>query len=373
MRKIIYILLPLLLIGLYGCNKGNNYEIKGHVVDNSLNGEYIYLQKLEGSKLVNIDSTLVENSSFTFKGKADSAVIRELNFYPNENRVVTPLVFVLEPTRMTAYIDTVSHVTGTTDNDKLYQFALRQRRNIHDLQRLMEEYQLLSLSGEMTDSLQTAYQGRYDVINQTLNRQAFDFVMLNHNSVAGALVFLQNYSHFTAEQISAILDSAGKTLLDTGGVKIVVAQYEKEKKVSIGMDYIDISLPDTTGVVHSLNDYIGKGKWVLLDFWASWCTPCIQELPFMKDLYAEYSPLGVEFIGISLDKNRKTWVNALRKNRMPWLQLSDLKEWDSSVVESYALYAIPYTILISPDGKIVAKGLRQQALKEEFEAIFSEK
>ena len=140
-----------------------------------------------------------------------------------------------------------------------------------------------------------------------------------------------------------------------------------------GQDYHELELPDTTGTIHRLSEYVGHGKYVLLDFWASWCGPCIGSMPMMKDIHNAYASRGLQIIGISFDSERDKWISAIKRLELPWLQLSDLKGWDSAGSDIYGVRAIPETVLIDPDGKIVATGLRDKELKVKLKEIFKDK
>lgn len=142
------------------------------------------------------------------------------------------------------------------------------------------------------------------------------------------------------------------------------------EKRAIGIQYHDMELPDTIGMSHRLSEYVGQGHYVLLDFWASWCGPCIGEMSTMKEIYDTYAARGLQMIGISFDSKRDTWLNAIRRLELPWLHLSDLKGWDSLGSEVYGVRAIPETVLITPYGKILATGLRGKELKAKLAAIF---
>lgn len=140
-----------------------------------------------------------------------------------------------------------------------------------------------------------------------------------------------------------------------------------------GQDYHELELPDTTGTIHRLSRYVGQGHYVLLDFWASWCSPCIGSMPLMKEIHKAYADRGLQIIGLSFDNTREAWLSAINRYELPWLQLSDLKGWDSVTSEVYGIQAIPETVLIAPDGKIVSTGLRDEQLKSKLEDIFSGK
>ena len=110
---------------------------------------------------------------------------------------------------------------------------------------------------------------------------------------------------------------------------------------------------------------------MLLDFWASWCAPCVGSMPMMKKLYDTYAGRGLQIIGISLDRTREAWLSAIRRLDLPWIQLSDVKGWESIASEIYGVNAIPEIVLIDPDGTIIATGLREQELEEKLDEIFN--
>ena len=149
--------------------------------------------------------------------------------------------------------------------------------------------------------------------------------------------------------------------------------YWAMQKRQPGQDYHDIELSDTTGTVHRLSEYVGHGKYVLLDFWASWCGPCIGSMPMMKDIHNAYASRGLQIIGISFDSERDKWLSAIKHHELPWLHLSDLKGWESAGSDVYGVRAIPETVLITPDGKIIATGLREEELKAKLAEIFNDK
>lgn len=136
-----------------------------------------------------------------------------------------------------------------------------------------------------------------------------------------------------------------------------------------GNPFIDIEAPTPEGDTVRLSDYAGKGKYVLVDFWASWCGPCRASIPELKELYAKYHDKGFEVIGVSLDAKKDAWLKGIADLDIPWPQMSDVKLWNSAGAKEYGIKAIPCTILIDPDGKIVE---RNPNIKEKLGEIFGE-
>jgi peroxiredoxin len=130
----------------------------------------------------------------------------------------------------------------------------------------------------------------------------------------------------------------------------------------------EINLPQPNGDMLSLSSF--RGKYVLIDFWASWCGPCRRENPNVKKVYDKYHSKGFEILGVALDKTQAAWVTAIEQDQLNWKHVSDLKYWQSSVVPAYQVQAIPLTFLIDKEGKIIAKNLRGQALEDKLEEIF---
>ena len=129
----------------------------------------------------------------------------------------------------------------------------------------------------------------------------------------------------------------------------------------------DFKLPTPDGDSIALSDY--RGKYVLVDFWASWCGPCRQENPNIVRMYNRFKGKNFEILGVSLDKERAGWVKAIADDQLTWKQVSDLKFWDSIVTGLYAIQSIPATLLVDPDGKIIARNLRGPELEEKIASL----
>lgn len=285
---------------------------------------------------------------------------------PNAVKLVQ-IGMYLEEGNITAVLDhekqTDAVITGTPQNNSFQQFRP-----------VMEKYKKLEASiyarnkaaagdAAKTDALLTEY-------NKMVGTRAVEIgelIKKNPESL-GALDLLGRW-------IDPAVNLAGAkkyfAYLSTDRQNSAPGQRYQARIKRAGITDIDAMAPDFTmsdvnGKPSKLSDY--KGKYVLLDFWASWCVPCRKETPNLISAYKEYKDKNFEILAVSLDggkaDSREQWLGAIKTDQMTWPQLSDLQGFDSNIVSAYAISAIPMNFLIDPSGKIIAKNLRGQELKD---------
>ncbi len=187
------------------------------------------------------------------------------------------------------------------------------------------------------------------------------------------LVALWATNFLPADKEMAVLEEIGerfrKAKPNHPQVKPFLENLKRLKGVSIGSDAPEIALPTPAGPIMRLSDL--RGKYVLIDFWASWCGPCRRENPNVIKTYATYKDKGFEIFGVSLDQEKSAWINAIAKDQLTWPHVSDLQYWNSVAAQAYQVSSIPMTFLLDPQGKVIAKGLRGESLNQYLANLFS--
>ncbi|MGY6561619.1 MAG: TlpA family protein disulfide reductase [Luteibaculaceae bacterium] len=187
----------------------------------------------------------------------------------------------------------------------------------------------------------------FELISESLGEN------FSHSSFFASLK--QNYENF-------------KTL-ETKQQQVVSDQKLAAERVEIGKEAPEIKLKNLQGEIVPLSST--RGKYVLIDFWASWCAPCRRENPLMVKVYEKYKQYGFEIYGVSLDRNKVPWEAAVEADGLPWIQVSDLQYWNSAAAKEYGITAIPYTFLLDTSGVIIAHNLKAATLEPKLKSIFN--
>ena len=320
-------LASLALVACGGQPQVKGYEIQGESAD-SQDG-VVYLKCYLGGSFVDVDSTEIVAGKFSFKGVTDEPLVYGLTTNKASRR---PLTLFLGNETVQVKIDESAKslaVTGAAENDVLARL----------------EGQLLS--GSLTP----------------------DELIANYSaSSAAAYVFLRNFSsRLGYEQVLDIRSKFSPNLEGTEYIKQIDALIAKLERLQDGAEAPDFSLPDADGNIISLSSF--RGKYVLVDFWASWCPDCRKENPNVVAAYKKYSKKNFTILGVSLDKAKEPWLQAIEKDGLTWSHVCDFTYWGGPVVDLYAVKWIPRNFLIDPEGKIVASGLEGQDLLDKLAEV----
>lgn len=199
------------------------------------------------------------------------------------------------------------------------------------------------------------------------------YIEANPNKLTTAKLLTDFQFGLDEKTQEAALAKADSAFMKFPGIKEIAEHLQAMKKVAVGQKFSDFEMVDLKGDTHKLSDYVGKGNVTLVDFWASWCGPCMQEVPNLKKTYETYHKKGFEIVGISLDSEKGAWEAAVKDKQMNWIHLSDLRGWQSAGGALYGVRSIPNTFLVDKDGTIVGHNLFGEELNKKLDELLAEK
>lgn len=350
-------------------NNKDSYVIKGTIPAAELNGKNVYLQELseDGRSFNSVDTATIENGTFVFKGKAGEKP--QIRFIAVADSPYRPALLILENGNIEINIDTVTKVKGSNMNDKYQTLADKLEAVNKKRTNVATEYNNAVQNETLTPESEDKFVDELEGINKEMMTLLFDYTKENISNPVGEFFFLTIVPNIEANEFKELIALTSPEFREKEIIKQVEARFKLEENSAVGQSFIDVKGLTPAGKEIALSDYAGKGKVVLIDFWASWCGPCIKEMPTVVEAYNKYRSKGFEIVGISLDDSKDKWVGAIKTLGMTWPQMSDLKGWGSELSAPYAVQSIPHTILLDKDGKVIAKDLRGAELLSKLEEV----
>jgi len=336
---------------------------------NGLTGdELIYLQLVKDGELDTIDSAQVSDNTVRFEGTLEGPQMvymkigdtrKVVNFFGENSEIeVKADVNDLESTQ----------VIGSKVHDEFVAFQSYMSTIDQREQQLREDYREASMNGdqekieELRAESENIYNDQQEMLYQYIDDKSSSYM-------APFVISRYLVYELDEKQLDSLLQTLDPGIHNSLDYKRLNERVEVLKKVAVGKPAVDFTLNDPQGNPISLSSF--QGKYLLVDFWASWCGPCRRENPNVVKLYSDFKDKGFEILGVSLDEDRNRWLGAIEADSLTWPHVSDLEGWGSAAGKMYGINSIPATVLINPDGIIVDKNLRGDALRQKLEELYA--
>jgi thiol-disulfide isomerase/thioredoxin len=368
--------------------KNNSVQISGKL-EKPVPEEYLFLDELKANSMKTIDSVKIsENGSFSFNNEIEQPKFYFLKL--TNNNFFTILAEPGEKIKITAYNDSLSNplsVSGSKGTALMIEYNKNLRKTVNQLKSLNELYSQNINNPDLSKIVQSL-DSMAQLYLKGINAYTKKYIDANITSMAALVALYQqvapqvyvlnpveDLSYFVkvdsslfsrypeSETVKALHDQVQALVIRVKG------QAGQSSMLEIGAEAPEIALPSPNGDIIKLSST--RGNIVLLDFWASWCSPCRQENPNLVKAYNLYRNKGFNIFQVSLDKTKEDWIKCIQDDKLSqWIHTSDIKYWNSVVVPLYKIESIPFSLLLDKNGKILATNLRGEQLQAKLAELF---
>ena len=352
------ILFSAAVLALTACHS-NTYKISG-AVEGLNDGDTLFITN-DLQTGIPTDTLIVKDGKFELSGETDSTYLCMV-YSEKRNELNAP--FFIEPGNISIkLVETpgASRVGGTKCNEQWQELNDSVMTIGKEINRIAEH-----IYGNTVDEMEQ--QKGMDQIEKLNQRFSAIVVKTTEKNIKNEFgYFLLTY--YPEELIDnqtrmKLIDKLPDEKQKRPAIQKMLANLKQASESAEGMTIKDFTQPGLDGTPVSLLGEVSKSKITVIDFWASWCGPCRQEMPFMVELYDKYKDKGLGIIGISLDEDSDAWKAATQQLNIPWVQMSDLKGWENVIAKHFCVTSIPHTIVVDQQGKILKRGLRSEKLEE---------
>lgn len=360
-----------ILLFLFGCEtfagytqSTFSYNIKGEL--KNLNNDTLFLSILNGSSKPERIIIPAENGYFSYSGAASkpSIVWAQTTAKRGDNGNFT---FFIEKGDIKIEGDnkdlTHTIVTGTPANNE-YNYTMNRMNNYYDRRTLVQK-KLHSISDTSSEVYKSAW-ADIIAISDSISLFENDYVATHPDALTSGMLLMLIADNIPVPRLEEYYNNLGDNVKQLAILANMPTKIEGKKRSVIGSPAPDFTMNDVNGKPVTLSGF--RGKYVLLDFWASWCVPCRQDNPFVKAAYEKFKDKNFTVISVSVDENGKSWKQAIEKDQLPYMHISDLKK-PNKVAELYGVQPIPDNFLIDPQGKIIERGLHGEEIEKKLSLI----
>ncbi|MEO5685704.1 MAG: TlpA disulfide reductase family protein [Chitinophagaceae bacterium] len=380
--KRVFFLLGILVSVAGAFAQSSKFTLTGDVSALKAPAEWVYISYYLGDRRVS-DSAPVRQNKYILGGNVSEPVLAKLHVKYKSNGEAQPIpansrrdyaaVFLQPGSIKVSSVDSFANITvAGSKADEEYRMLEEIAKPYND--RLDELYRQFPVARKNKETaLMAELEKQIDSLNASANDNIYGaYVKKNPTSLLAMYAF-KNWAGYEidAEKAEPVFKTLPATARNTISGKEMQEKITIAKKTGIGQVAMDFTQNDTLGqplALHSL-----RGKYLLVDFWASWCGPCRQENPNLVNVFNQFKEKGFQVLSISLDKPgaKERWLQAIHDDRLAWTHVSDLQFWNNAVARQYGIQAIPQNLLLDPNGKIIAKNLRGEALEKKLAAIYA--
>ncbi len=355
MKNLFYFIAIFLLAG---CAGTPHYEVS--VALDGVEGEKTFiLGKYQEGEWRDVDSVTTLTGAFSFQGQVDYPEL----FYLKVKGQRTGLSFFVENAQIEikGNVDSlaVAQVQGSKTQVEYDAYHEKMREQSSELRRV---YNLsLKAKSEGDETLWAELDKKRMEIYEEMQSFRRDYSKNNPASYVAPVILMQLMYQLSQDELKEALGLMDENLQKTSMVQKMQDYIQQQENVAVGKIAPDFTQADPEGHAVKLSDL--RGKFLLVDFWASWCGPCRKENPNVVAVYNDYKDKGFDVLGVSLDKSKDDWLKAVEEDQLSWTQVSDLKSWKNEVAQQYVVKSVPSNFLLDKDGVIIAKNLRGDELR----------
>lgn len=364
MKKILFLFLALALVA---CDNNKGYTLKFNLPD--VAGKQLVLMQRIPGEWVSLDSVVLDSNGI---GEISGSI---------EAPEMLNVILTGSRGGLEVFLDNEDYDISGSLQDPVIDVAAGPQVEYNDYQDRLTE--IIERRRILTDKYYKAVQDsvekevieliieEYDALNAEKESSDSIFITSNLSSIVSVYILRNMHYQFSAQELENWISVLDESLHTSSYYIMMDEQLQKMKNVQIGEMYTDFTLPDPDGNDISLSEIAGKGV-LLIDFWASWCSPCRSANPGVVRLYNEFHEKGFDILGVSLDRGKDEWLKAIEDDGLVWTQISDIKYWQCEAAKLYAVNSIPSTVLLNEEGVIIAKNLSEDELKAKLIELLGE-